>query len=101
MSGSLVKVVEPDGPGLDFGDLHPLDCQGVGHHPAHQFVPETGHASTAQSSFSIIKATGAFQGDVGTGTATLKTITQAVPVVPPTMAQGVFTLTLKSNTAAV
>jgi hypothetical protein len=49
------------------------------------------------SSFSIVKATGAFQGDIGIGTASLQTITELVPVVPPTVAKGVFTLTHSSN----
>jgi hypothetical protein len=54
-------------------------------------------SATIQSSFSIIKATGAFQGDVGHGTATLRTLGELVPVVPPTVARGVFTLALNSS----
>jgi hypothetical protein len=52
---------------------------------------------TDQSSFSIVNATGVFKGATGTGTASLKTITEAVPTVPPTVARGTFTLTLNSN----
>jgi hypothetical protein len=61
-------------------------------------APTPGSPSTAQYSFSIVKATGAFQGAVDTGTASLQVITELVPVSPPTVARGVFTLTLKSNT---
>jgi hypothetical protein len=51
--------------------------------------------STATSSYSIVKTTGAFQGDIGTGTADLHTITEAIPVGPsPIVARGVFRLTL-------
>jgi hypothetical protein len=56
-----------------------------------------GTPSTAQSSFSIVKATGAFTGDIGAGTAKLQTIAEVTPEVPPTVARGVFTLTLSSN----
>jgi hypothetical protein len=57
-----------------------------------------GGSATAPSTFSIIKATGAFAGDVGFGTAVLQMTKELVPVSPPTVAKGVFTLTLKSLT---
>jgi hypothetical protein len=52
---------------------------------------------TVESSFSIVKATGAFQGDTGAGTADLQLISEAIKVTPPTVARGIFTLTLHSN----
>jgi hypothetical protein len=59
--------------------------------------PTSGTSSAAPASFSIVKATGAFQGAVDTGSASLQTITELVPVSPPTLGRGVFTLTLKSS----
>jgi hypothetical protein len=55
-----------------------------------------GATTTSISSFSIVKATGAFQGDSGAGTADLKLISEAINVTPPTVAKGTFTLTLQS-----
>jgi hypothetical protein len=59
--------------------------------------PTASTSTTLRSSFSIVKATGAFQGDVGTGTASLRTLTELINVVPPTVDRGVFTLTLTAN----
>jgi hypothetical protein len=56
---------------------------------------------TDQSSFTIVAASGMFKGATGSGTASLKTITEAVSTVPPTVARGTFTLTLKSNPTVV
>jgi hypothetical protein len=53
-----------------------------------------GSPATAATSFSIVKATGAFQGDTGAGTADLKMFSELIPVVPPVVLRGVFTLTL-------
>jgi hypothetical protein len=60
-----------------------------------------GANSTSVSSFSIVKATGAFQGDSGAGTADLQLNSEAINVTPPTVAKGTFTLTLHSNAPAL
>jgi hypothetical protein len=64
-------------------------------------VPEAGAPGTNQSSFTIINPTGVFKGDFGTGIADLKMLTEAIPVIPPTVAKGIFTLTLHSSPPAV
>jgi hypothetical protein len=64
-------------------------------------APKPGTPNTVVSSFSIVKATGAFQGATDAGTADLQLISKAIKVSPPTVAQGVFTLTLHSNQAVV
>jgi hypothetical protein len=56
-----------------------------------------GTAQTIDSKFTIAKATGAFAGDIGTGTSNLQLIAEEIAVVPPTVARGVFSLTLHSN----
>ena len=55
-----------------------------------------GSPATAQPSFSIVKATGVFAGDTGTGAADLQFIREAIPVVPPGVTRGIFALTLHS-----
>jgi hypothetical protein len=64
-------------------------------------APKPGTNGTTESTFSIVNATGAFQGDNGTGTADLQMIALTVPVSPPTVSRGVFTLTLRSSSTVV
>jgi hypothetical protein len=64
-------------------------------------APKPGTPNTVQASFSIVNATGAFQGATDAGTADLQLISEAISDSPPTVAQGVFTLTLHSNQAVV
>jgi hypothetical protein len=101
VSGSLVQVVSPTGQVSTFETFTLSTAKGSISIQLTTSPSKTGTPGLAQSSFTIIKATGAFQGDVGTGTASLQTITQAVPVIPPTTAKGIFTLTLKSSTVGV
>jgi hypothetical protein len=54
-------------------------------------------AATSTTVFSIVGATGAFQGDTGTGTAELQLINELNPVVPPGVTRGNFTLALHST----
>jgi hypothetical protein len=63
-------------------------------------VPKTGVPGTTQSSFAIINPTGVFKGDFGIGTSDLQMLTEAIPVIPPTVAKGDFTLTLHSSPTA-
>jgi hypothetical protein len=63
--------------------------------------PKPGVAGVTQSAFSLVSATGAFKGDSATGIADLQTITELVPVSPPTVARGAFTLTLQANPTIV
>jgi hypothetical protein len=98
VTGSLVTLVSPKGQ-ISIVDTFTLTAaQGSVTIQLTNPAATSGSPSTAQSSFSIVKATGAFQGAVDTGTASLQAITELVPVSPPTLARGVFTLTLKSNT---
>ncbi len=99
VTGSLVKLVGPSGQLSTVETFTLTTAQGSVTIQLTNSAPKTGSPSAAQSSFSIVKATGAFQGAIGTGTATLQTITELVPVSPPTLARGVFTLTLNSNTS--
>ncbi len=64
-------------------------------------TPISGSPGATQSSFSIISSTGAFAGDTGSGIADLKMLAELVPVSPPTVARGVFTLTLKADPTIV
>jgi hypothetical protein len=96
VSGSLVKLVSPSGQ-LSTVETFTLTTAQGSVTIQLTSLATTSSTSAAQSSFSIVKATGAFQGAVDTGTASLQTITELVPVSPPTVARGVFTLTLKSN----
>jgi hypothetical protein len=97
VTGSLMKLVSPSGQLSAVETFTFTTAQGSVTiqltKPAS--VPST--PATALSSFSIVKATGAFQGDIGAGVANLQTITELVPVSPPTVARGVFTLKLSSN----
>ena len=97
VTGSLVKLVGPSGQLSTVETFTLTTAQGSITIRITNSAPTPSTPATARSLFSIVKATGAFQGDSGTGTADLQTITEAVPVVPPTVARGVFTLTLNSN----
>jgi hypothetical protein len=97
VTGSLVKLVSPSGQLSTVESFTLTNSQGSVTIQLTKSAPIPSTPATTQSSFSIIKATGAFQGDIGTGTAKLQTITELIPVPPPTVARGVFTLTLTSR----
>jgi hypothetical protein len=101
VTGSLVKLLGPSGQLSTVETFTLTSAQGSVTIQLTNSAPKTGSPSAAQSSFSIVKATGAFQGAIGTGTATLQTITELVSVSPPTLARGVFTLTLNSNSTTL
>jgi hypothetical protein len=97
VNGSLVSAVSPTGV-VSLQETFTLsNAKGSVTIQLTKVVPSPSTTGVAAISFSIIKATGAFQGAVDTGTATLQTITEAIPVTPPSVAKGVFTLILKSN----
>jgi hypothetical protein len=97
VTGSIVTAVGPSGQLSTVESFTLTAAQGSVTIQLSKAVPTPGTSSAAQDSFSIVKATGAFQGAVDTGSASLQTITELVPVSPPTVARGVFTLTLKSS----
>ena len=97
VTGSLVKLVGPTGQLSTVETFTLTAAQGSVTIELTNSAPKPGSPSPAQSSFSIVRATGVFQGAIDTGTASLQTITELVPVSPPTLARGVFTLTLKSS----
>ena len=97
VSGSLVSVVSTTGQVSSQETFTLSNAQGSVAIQLTKVIPSPSTSGTTVTSFSIIKATGAFQRATDTGTATLQTITEAIPVTPPTVAKGVFTLTLKSN----
>jgi hypothetical protein len=97
VTGSLVNFVSPSGQLATVDTFTLTTAQGSVTIQLTKAAPTPGTPVETLSSFSIVKATGAFQGDIGTGTADLQTITDVIPLVPPTVARGVFTLTLKSN----
>jgi hypothetical protein len=97
VTGSLVQLLSPTGQVSSAETFTLSNAQGSVTMQLTKSAPTPGSSAGAQSSFSIVKATGAFQGDIGTGIADLQTITDVIPVVPPTVARGVFTLTLNSN----
>jgi hypothetical protein len=101
VTGTLVKLVSPTGQTSSTETFTLSTATGSITIQLTKSGPVPSTPSTAVSSFSIVKATGAFQGDIGAGTANLQTITDLVPVVPPTVAKGHFTLTLSSNPAIV
>lgn len=97
VTGSLVKLVSPTGQLSTVETFTLSNAKGSVTIQLTKLAPTAGTPSTANSSFSIVKATGAFQGDIGTGTASLQTIAELIPVTPPVVARGGFTLTLNSN----
>jgi hypothetical protein len=94
ITGTLVRVPTPSGPLSIAATFTLTNAKGSVTIQLSKFGPTASTSSSVQASFSIIKATGAFQGDVATGTADLKTIAELVPVVPPTVARGIFSLAL-------
>jgi hypothetical protein len=101
VTGSIVKTLSPSGQLSTVETFTLANAQGSVTIQLTNVAPTPSTGTSAQSSFSIIKATGAFQGAVDTGTANLQMITELVPVSPPTVARGVFTLTLKSNSTTL
>ena len=97
VTGSLVKLVGPSGQLSTVETFTLTNAQGSVTIQLTNSASIPGTPATVRSSFSIVKATGAFQGDIGTGTSSLQTITEVMKVVPPTVARGVFTLRLTSN----
>jgi hypothetical protein len=96
VTGSLTTLLSTTGQRSTMETFTLTDAKGSVTIQLTSQAPSPGSPSTVQS-FSIVKATGAFQGDIGSGIASLKTITEAVPTVPPTVARGIFTLTLSSR----
>lgn len=97
VTGSIAKTTSPAGQLSTVETFTLTTTQGSVTIQLTNSTPTPSTSTTAQNSFSIVKATGAFQGAIDTGAASLQTITELVPVSPPTVARGVFTLTLKSN----
>jgi len=93
VTGSLVTTATALGPRMTVETFTLTSAQGSVTLQLKNFL---GSPTPAETSFSIINATGGFQGDTGTGTADLQMITKLIPVVPPVVSQGVFTLTLHS-----
>ncbi len=101
VTGSLATLVIPSGQNTT-QEMFTLTCvQGTVTIQINQSSAVVGTPQTATSSLTIVKATGAFQGDTGTGTANLQMFAELVPVTPPTVSRGVFTLSLQSNPAVL
>jgi hypothetical protein len=97
VNGSLLSVVSATGQVSLQESFTLTNARGSVTIQLTKVIPAPSTSGIVMTSFSIIKATGAFQGATDSGAATLQTITEAVAVTPPTVAKGVFTLTLRSN----
>jgi hypothetical protein len=101
VSGTLSRTVTPTGQPIVFESFTITTATGSVTLQLTNPVSKPSNPPTLESKFSIVKATGAFQGDTGTGVADLQLFTEAINTVPPVVAKGNFTLTLRSGTGIV
>ncbi len=108
VTGSLVTLISPSGQITTQETFTLTNAEGTVTIQINQLSAVLGTPQTASSPFTIVKApftivkaTGAFQGDTGTGTANLQMFAELVPVNPPSVSRGVFTLTLQSDPPVV
>jgi hypothetical protein len=100
VTGVLETFVSPTGQRTTLEQFTLTTSQGSVTLQLSRTAPKAGAPGATQSTFSLISSTGAFKGDTANGIAVLQTITELPPVSPPTVARGVFTLTLQSNPAS-